>query len=90
MRKRKPSFKNYILEEQQDKHGNTPKVGDHIRFTLYDGVENVVTQIEISEHGYHTPYLLPYLEFVIFDGVITEDDITLKEVISYTVNSIID
>lgn len=77
---RKPKFKDYALEEQRDKFGKIPKLGDYVRFTLYDGVENVVTQITKNEFDYHKPYLLCYLEFEIFDGVLNEDDILLEEI----------
>lgn len=73
-----PDFK---LEDIPDKHGNIPKLGDHIRFTLYEGCENVVAQIQLDENGYHTPQMLKYLEYEIYDGVKTKNDIALDDLI---------
>lgn len=76
-----PKFANYSLDDTPDKHGVVPKLGDHIRISLYDGVENVVTQITVDENNYYQPYVLKYLEYEIYDGIMHEDDTPMESLI---------
>lgn len=68
------------LESIVDKHGKTPKLGDFVRFTLYNGIDNVVAQIKECDKFGYSPAFMKYLEFEIFDGVMNEDDIHIDDI----------
>lgn len=71
------------LSTLTDKNGNVPKIGDFIRITLFDGVENVIAQIKKDEKFGYRPSIIKHLEFEIFDGVLKDTDIPIKDIYKY-------
>jgi hypothetical protein len=76
-------YGNNELSSLSDKNGNVPKIGDFIRITLFEGIENVIDQIKEDEKFGYRPSIIKYLEFEIFDGVLRDNDIHMKDIYRY-------
>jgi hypothetical protein len=54
------------LEDIRDSRGRKVKVGDSVRFTLLNGMENVIREVEEC-NGKIKPIALAYLEFEVLE-----------------------